>query len=212
MPIGFPHATSTKAPDEEEIDGGANDSSKDDENDEVSCHVTLNLDTYFYGLSLVTLRALVAARAPTSSSGASPALDPTLLNDEMHRKLFSPLPLGFLCPDELREDDYRDAYVDHVIEELEAFNRKLSEHSGMLNVPGKAQGEGDNEEVRECVQFLIKHWRSIMTPTKYANVITPPKRFTPSFLQCKILKDSKNNREYNQSKQLGAFFSAKKSA
>ena len=43
VPIGFPHATSTEAC------------------DAVSCHVTLGLDTYFYGLCYATLRAVAGA-------------------------------------------------------------------------------------------------------------------------------------------------------
>ena len=122
VPIGFPHATSTEAC------------------DAVSCHVTLGLDTYFYGLCYATLRAVAIARA-----GGRDGVDSSRLDDALHDRLFAPLPLGFLNDGAL--DDA--GLVDRIVDDVAALNADVAAACGVA-----APSLGDAAAVRRCADFF----------------------------------------------------------
>lgn len=196
VPMGFPHATSTAADGDGDGDGTLRGGDRDGGEEDCSCHVTLNIDSYFYGLSFATLRAVAAARV-----GSVDRVRPPALGDETHRRLFAPLPLGFLRPAALRENgEYGEAFEAHVAEMLQDLNEEAAAECGV-----EAPSLGGAENVRECVRFLVSHWRAVTTPSKYANVRGPFPTDSPEAMQARMLKNLKNSREEAEQKKLGAF-------
>jgi len=196
VPIGFPHATATV----DAAEGGGpvgEDGGEGCADGDYSCHVTLNIDTYFYGICFATLRAIAAARA-----GSIDRVDPFHLGEKMHRRLFAPLPLGFLCPEALREDGYGEAFEAHVAKMIGDLNEEAASACGV-----EAPSLGSAEELRECIRFVVSHWRAVMTPSKYSNVMGPFPRLSIEAMQAKMGKDAKNKREEAEQKKLGAFAS-----
>ena len=203
VPLGFPHATSTE--EDNEI-ASCNDGDPRFQSDDISCHVTLNLDTYFYGLCFATLRAVVLVR-----EGTADPINPVDLDDEMHSQLFSPLPLGtFLRPTDneisdaakKNNNDNDEALVHHILGRLKTLNEKMAQQCGIQPPPDL----GSQQHQRICIQFFMDHWKGLLNPTKYLNVRPPPPhRFSPDRLEAKMIKDDKNRREESQLKKLGAF-------
>ena len=175
VPIGFPHATSTEAC------------------EVVSCHVTLGLDTYFYGLCYATLRAVAIARA-----GGRDGVDPSRLDDALHDRLFAPLPLGFLNDGAL--DDA--GLVDRIVDDVAALNADVAAARGVA-----APSLGDAAAVRTCAEFFVDHHRALVAPAKYAGVRPPAARGSVAAAAARVAKNAKNAKEEAALRGLGTFAS-----
>ena len=195
VPLGYPHATSTTTKDNTNEKGTSSTAAEVTADGDLSCHVTLGLDTYFYGLCYSALRAFVLVKAKSTET-----IDMFKLNDDLHSKFFSPIPVGFLCPKELLGDHYGKAFENHVIKELFDLNNRAAEATGV-----EAPYLGDDEKIRKCIRFIINHWKAVATPSKYAGVVTPPPRGTAESMQAKMLRDSKNRKEELTQKLMYAF-------
>lgn len=174
VPIGFPHATSTAG------------------SDATSCHVTLGLDTYFYGLCYATLRAICLARAKSIDGVAPPDLD-----GATHDRLFAPLPLGFLRPDGAATADDLAAVV---AKELDAVNAATAAAAGV-----DAPDLGGEVAVRAAIDFFTAHHAALLTETKYGGVCEPARAGTPAALYARAARNAKNAKEERLLKGLGAF-------
>ena len=166
--------------------------------DPTSCHVTLGVDTYFYGLCYATLRAVAAGRCAAPSLGPLDGLD-----DALHARLFAPLPFGFLRPPRLGDGD-DDGFVAHVADELRSVNADVAAALGC-----EAPTLGDDAHVRTCVRYFVDHHTALLDAAKYDGVQHPPKPGTVAALAARAARNGKNAREEATLKRLGAFAAAR---
>ena len=85
VPLGWVHATSTA------------------DSAERSCHATLGVDTYFYGLCWSNARSIALARNSVGDD-----VDPGALDEATFSRLYGAVPVGFLRPQALDDEAWLD--------------------------------------------------------------------------------------------------------
>ena len=168
VPLGWVHATSTA--------GSA----------ERSCHATLGVDTYFYGLCWSNARSIALARNKVGDD-----VDPGALDDSTFSRLYGAVPVGFLRPQSIKDE----AWVDYFVKELRALQEDL----------GGASPLGDEASLKDLARFYLTYARDLIDERKYADVPEPAQRGSFAALAARASRDARNSREERVRNGLVAF-------
>ena len=168
VPLGWMHATSTA------------------DSDARSCHATLGVDTYFYGLCWSNARSIALAR-----NGVGDDVDPGALDEATFTRLYGAVPVGFLRPRSMKDD----AWLGYFVKELRALQKDL----------GGASPLGDDASLKELAQFYLTYARDLIDERKYADVPAPAARGSFASLAARASRDARNNREERTRNGLVAF-------
>ena len=169
VPLGWVHATSTA------------------DSAERSCHATLGVDTYFYGLCWSNARSIALARNRVGDD-----VDPGALDDSTFSRLYGAVPVGFLRPQSVQDDE---AWPDYFVKELRALQEDL----------GGASPLGDDAALRELARFYLTYARDLIDERKYADVPQPAPRGSFAALAARASRDARNSREERVRNGLVAF-------
>ena len=169
VPLGWVHATSTA------------------DSAERSCHATLGVDTYFYGLCWSNARSIALARNRVGDD-----VDPGTLDDSTFSRLYGAVPVGFLRPQSVKEDE---AWLDYFVTELRALQEAVSGASPL----------GDEAALRELAAFYLTYARDLIDERKYADVPAPAPRGSFAALAARASRDARNSREERVRNGLVAF-------
>ncbi|CAH0365607.1 unnamed protein product [Pelagomonas calceolata] len=130
VPLGWVHATSTA------------------DSAERSCHATLGVDTYFYGLCWSNARSIALARNRVGDD-----VDPGALDEGTFSRLYGAVPVGFLRPQALDNE----AWLEHFVTELRALQEAV----------GGASPLGDDASLRDLARFYLTYARDLIDERKY---------------------------------------------
>ena len=169
VPLGWVHATSTA------------------DSAERSCHATLGVDTYFYGLCWSNARSIALARNRVGDD-----VDPGALDDSTFSRLYGAVPVGFLRPQSIKDDG---AWPDYFVKELRALQEAV----------GGASPLGDDAALRELAAFYLTYARDLIDERKYADVPAPAPRGSFAALAARASRDARNSREERVRNGLVAF-------
>ena len=169
VPLGWVHATSTA------------------DSAERSCHATLGVDTYFYGLCWSNARSIALARNRVGDD-----VDPGALDDSTFSRLYGAVPVGFLRPRAVEGDE---AWLDYFVKELRALQDDLKGASPL----------GDDAALRELAAFYLTYARDLIDERKYADVPEPAQRGSFAALAARASRDARNSREERVRNGLVAF-------
>ena len=167
VPLGWVHATSTA------------------DSAERSCHATLGVDTYFYGLCWSNARSIALARNKVGDD-----VDPGALDEATFSRLYGAVPVGFLRP---AMDD--EAWLDYFVKELRALQEDL----------GGASPLGDEASLKDLARFYLTYARDLIDERKYADVPAPAPRGSFAALAARASRDARNSREERVRNGLVAF-------
>ena len=159
VPLGWVHATSTA------------------DSAERSCHATLGVDTYFYGLCWSNARSIALARNKVGDD-----VDPGALDEATFSRLYGAVPVGFLRPQSVNDED---AWLDYFVQELRALQDDLKGASPL----------GDDAALRELAAFYLTYARDLIDERKYADVPAPAPRGSFAALAARASRDARNSRE-----------------
>ena len=168
VPLGWVHATSTA--------GSA----------ERSCHATLGVDTYFYGLCWSNARSIALARNRVGDD-----VDPGGLDEATFSRLYGAVPVGFLRPQSVTDDEWPDYFVT----ELRALQEAV----------GGASPLGDEASLKDLARFYLTYARDLIDERKYADVPEPAQRGSFAALAARASRDARNSREERVRNGLVAF-------
>ena len=168
VPLGWVHATSTA------------------DSAERSCHATLGVDTYFYGLCWSNARSIALARNRVGDD-----VDPGALDDSTFSRLYGAVPVGFLRPQSIKGE----AWLDYFVKELRALQEAV----------GGASPLGDDAALRELAAFYLTYARDLIDERKYADVTAPAPRGSFAALAARASRDARNSREERVRNGLVAF-------
>ena len=169
VPLGWVHATSTA------------------ESAERSCHATLGVDTYFYGLCWSNARSIALARNKVGDD-----VDPGALDDSTFSRLYGAVPVGFLRPQSIKDDD---EWLDYFVKELRALQDDLKGASPL----------GDDASLKDLARFYLTYARDLIDERKYADVPEPAPRGSFAALAARASRDARNSREERVRNGLVAF-------
>ena len=130
VPLGWVHATSTA------------------DSAERSCHATLGVDTYFYGLCWSNARSIALARNKVGDD-----VDPGSLDEATFSRLYGAVPVGFLRPRSVADDE---AWLDYFVTELRALQEDL----------GGASPLGDDAALKDLARFYLTYARDLIDERK----------------------------------------------
>ena len=169
VPLGWVHATSTA------------------DSAERSCHATLGVDTYFYGLCWSNARSIALARNKVGDD-----VDPGALDDSTFSRLYGAVPVGFLRPQSIKDDD---EWLDYFVKELRALQDDLKGASPL----------GDDASLKDLARFYLTYARDLIDERKYADVPEPAPRGSFAALAARASRDARNSREERVRNGLVAF-------
>ena len=168
VPLGWVHATSTA------------------DSAERSCHATLGVDTYFYGLCWSNARSIALARNHVGDD-----VDPGALDDSTFSRLYGAVPVGFLRPQSIKDE----VWPDYFVKELRALQETL----------GGASPLGDDAALKDLARFYLTYARDLVDERKYADVPAPAPRGSFAALAARASRDARNSREERVRNGLVAF-------
>jgi len=169
VPLGWVHATSTA------------------DSEARSCHATLGVDTYFYGLCWSNARSIALAR-----NGVGDNVDPGALDEATFTRLYGAVPVGFIRPRSVETDE---AWHGYFVKELRALQHDV----------GGASPLGDDASLKELAKFYLTYARDLIDERKYADVPAPAARGSFASLAARASRDARNNREERTRNGLVAF-------
>ena len=168
VPLGWVHATSTA------------------DSAERSCHATLGVDTYFYGLCWSNARSIALARNRVGDD-----VDPGGLDEATFSRLYGAVPVGFLRPQSIKDE----AWPDYFVKELRALQEDLKGASPL----------GDEASLKDLARFYLTYARDLIDERKYADVPAPAPRGSFAALAARASRDARNSREERVRNGLVAF-------
>jgi hypothetical protein len=195
IPAAFPHTTSTVTVTENDsVETTTTAAAAASAATETSIHLTTNIDHYIWELDYLSVRRLALRRAGVMDTALGNQEDGNnqhtgqcnmIVDEDLRKDLFSPLPLGLLEPDASEE------MVDDVARELERISRAVDTNTADA-VPSKIwketilrvqqQGrelweihrdmylaaieEGRTREAEDAMTAHLKEQRRVMTPER----------------------------------------------